>query len=712
MPFEDDMFSGLEGMGRELGGLFSKALGATLHHGVRSGFALHRHIQNRQAAKHLDENATAEHLHAVRSTRPAPRLTRWTAAFALLAGRILAGPEGAFAAGAVVGVALLAIALDRHHLRPASFCAGIGFLLIIVGAVFSQPVPIGFGVGGVVSAIAAAWWMRHRGLVREPDETDDEWNLRVKVEAMGDFHSWEKGHIKDDAIRRAFALLSWIVVIVAFFLLTTGASTGSDAGTGLALLLSSVTAVLLFVGIPSKQMTQLNYARYLADPQARSMAAAVTQLAPGTPAQGPSNTQVPASLPSFVRPDGLILGRWRKQEISATFEDSILVIGPPRSGKTTSLLIPLAVEAPGPVVTTSTRAEVAELTTRLRSQVGPVALFDPFGLASGAQIDRLLWSPVQGCEDIAVAVRRAQGMMGAISMANTTSGDFWQTSGANVLAACLHAAALSGGGVSALQKFLASTQGLQTALRALQSHNSGMVNALEGVIHAPSDTLGSMLATAQQTIQSLTLPSVRAVCDTDSSAPVEQLLTERATIHLVAPGDQGAIGPIFVALLSDIFAVASRNTSRPPLEFLLDEVANIAPLPSLPTMMSTGGGNGIMVLAVLQSLAQARGRWGEAGANALLDASTFKLIFPGLTQPQDLEALAALAGYEEVERTSTTSHDQGTSTTTGWERRPRMTASDIRELPKGTAYLLARNHPPLQIALAPYWERPYGSDVQ
>jgi type IV secretion system protein VirD4 len=266
--------------------------------------------------------------------------------------------------------------------------------------------------------------------------------------------------------------------------------------------------------------------------------------------------------------------------------------------------------------------------------------------------------------------------------------------------------------VSSLQKFLASTQGLQTALRVLQGNSSSMVNALEGVIHAPSETLGSMLATAQQTIQALNLPSVRAVCDTDSPVPVEQLLAERATIHLVAPGDQGQIGPIFVALLSDIFAVASRNTGRPPLEILLDEVANIAPIPSLPTMMSTGGGNGIVVLAVLQSLAQARGRWGDAGANALLDASTFKLILPGLTQPQDLEALAALAGYEDVERTSTTSHDQGKSTTTGWERRPRMTGSDIRELQKGTAYLLARNHPPLQIALVPYWERPYGNDVR
>jgi len=673
--------------------------------------AFKRHFLGKYASRRLNENATHEHLRAVRSTRPAPRLTRWTAAAALLAGYILAGATGSYAALAVVGVVLLAIALDRHHLRPASICAGLGLVLVIVGAVSSSDWVMGFGTGGVVSAVAAVLWMRRRRLIREPDETDEEWDLRVKVEAMGDYHFWEKGYVRDDKVRYFTAALSWFAVIAAYIFLRAGADT-SSAWASVALLPLTLTVVLLFVGIPNRRMAQLNYARYFADPTSRSEAAAVTQLAPGTPAQVPSSAPATASLPSFVRADGLILGRVRKQEIAATFEDSVLVIGPPRSGKTTSLIIPLVVEAPGPVVTTSTRAEVAERTSRLRSQVGPVVLFDPFEIVQDAQIERLSWSPIQGCEDIAVAMRRAQGMMGAVSMATTTSGDFWQTSGANVLAACLHAAALSGGGVDALQKFLASIQGLQTALRVLQTHNSGMVHAIEGVIHGPTETVGSMLTTAQQTTQSLTLPSVRAVCDTDTSAPVEQLLAERATIHLVAPGYQGQIGPIFVGLLSDIFAIASHSPAHPPLEMMLDEVANIAPLPMLPTMMSAGGGSGVVVMAVLQSLAQARGRWGDAGANALLDASTFKLILPGLAQAQDLEALAALAGFEDVERTSTTSHDQGQSTTTGWERRPRMTVDNIRELPQGTAYLLAKNHRPLQIALTPYWERPYGSDVR
>ena len=41
----------------------------------------------------------------------------------------------------------------------------------------------------------------------------------------------------------------------------------------------------------------------------------------------------------------------------------------------------------------------------------------------------------------------------------------------------------------------------------------------------------------------------------------------------------------------------------------LDEVANIAPLPDLPAMVSEGGGQGVITLACFQDLSQARQRW-------------------------------------------------------------------------------------------------------
>ena len=49
--------------------------------------------------------------------------------------------------------------------------------------------------------------------------------------------------------------------------------------------------------------------------------------------------------------------------------------------------------------------------------------------------------------------------------------------------------------------------------------------------------------------------------------------------------------------------------SRAPVLLALDELANIAPLPELPSMVSEGGGQGLVTLACFQDLSQARHRW-------------------------------------------------------------------------------------------------------
>ena len=62
------------------------------------------------------------------------------------------------------------------------------------------------------------------------------------------------------------------------------------------------------------------------------------------------------------------------------------------------------------------------------------------------------------------------------------------------------------------------------------------------------------------------------------------------------------------------FAREPRSADRRPAPVLLalDELANIAPIPDLPSMVSEGGGQGLVTLACLQDLSQARQRWPDA----------------------------------------------------------------------------------------------------
>jgi type IV secretory pathway TraG/TraD family ATPase VirD4 len=93
--------------------------------------------------------------------------------------------------------------------------------------------------------------------------------------------------------------------------------------------------------------------------------------------------------------------------------------------------------------------------------------------------------------------------------------------------------------------------------------------------------------------------------------------------------------------------------------FALDEVANVAPITELPQIASEGGGQGLLLLAVLQDLSQARARWGTL-ADGFLTLFGTKLILPGVADQRTLEAIStALGEYDRTVITETRAHASG-----------------------------------------------------
>lgn len=127
----------------------------------------------------------------------------------------------------------------------------------------------------------------------------------------------------------------------------------------------------------------------------------------------------------------------------ASVEDSIMVIGPPRSGKGLHLVIPAILDAPGAVVCTSTRPDNLTATMRARATIGPVAIFDPQHLAEGLP-SGMRWSPIRGCENPQTAMIRATGLAAGtgLSSGGVDSGGFWEGKTRSALQALLHAAAI------------------------------------------------------------------------------------------------------------------------------------------------------------------------------------------------------------------------------------------------------------------------------
>ncbi len=167
------------------------------------------------------------------------------------------------------------------------------------------------------------------------------------------------------------------------------------------------------------------------------------------------------------------------------------------------------------------------------------------------------------------------------------------------------------------------------------------------------------------------------------------------------------------ALVEDMVDAARRLAAHspsqrldPPLTVVLDETANY-PLGSLPALMSDGGGSGICTLAVLQSLAQARDRWGRDAAGAIWDAAIVKLILGGCANADDLADLSRLIGDREVREWSETRTGGAipSSTSTSTRRRPILEPADLRRLPLGYGLLLLRSAAPIMLRVTPWIAR-------
>ena len=70
-------------------------------------------------------------------------------------------------------------------------------------------------------------------------------------------------------------------------------------------------------------------------------------------------------------------GGWR----AARRERAVMLLGPPRSGKTSGVIVPALVSHAGAVVSTSTKPDVLAATAGARSRLGKVWEFDPTGTA-------------------------------------------------------------------------------------------------------------------------------------------------------------------------------------------------------------------------------------------------------------------------------------------------------------------------------------------
>src|SRR5690606_2763576 len=323
-------------------------------------------------------------------------------------------------------------------------------------------------------------------------------------------------------------------------------------------------------------------------------------LAKGKELAGPGRGAVPAKARSLrvqLREGdapGVLIARTVAdgRDLYASYEDLHLDIWGPRSGKSTSRVIPAVMEAPGAVVATSNKRDVVDATRTARSERGRAWVFDPQGVA--AEACTWFWDPVAwvlGDEGGAGAQERAAELAGHFAAAGEADkrDAFFDPEGEDLLAGLILAAALSKKPITQVFAWVTDVED-KTPIQVLQDHGFELLaGALSDQYYAPDKQRGGVFSTAKKMASCLKYSRIQPwVCPPGKGeAPktafdVGAFVQSRDTLYPLSKEGKGSAGPLVTALCAAVAAAGEvEGTRHPggrlpvPLLIVLDEAANI-----------------------------------------------------------------------------------------------------------------------------------------
>lgn len=362
---------------------------------------------------------------------------------------------------------------------------------------------------------------------------------------------------------------------------------------------------------------------------------------------------------------GVFLGRGEGRWVFSEPEHSVMVIGPPRSGKTSGIVVPTILCCNGPLLCTSTKTDVLIDTVQTRRRLGTCWLFDPTGTVEVPDgVRRLTWSPLWGCEDWEHARAVAYAMVGAsaagVGVSNATH---WSERAESLLGPLLHAAAVAGEDMATVVEWI-NRRELDEPRDILEGREPPQAeSALVGMGLTHEEEMSGIWSTTagvMRVYQSARALATTVLEDDQPRFHADRFVRSMDSIYVAANSDQQRlVAPLVVGLIDEVRRATYRAAAKGlevPVLLALDEVRNIAPIKDLPSIVSEAGGQKLTVLACFQDLSQAQERWPTA-ARGFLSLFNTNVVLRGIKEYGTLELVSALFGEHEVTVESRTTPD-------------------------------------------------------
>jgi type IV secretory pathway TraG/TraD family ATPase VirD4 len=420
---------------------------------------------------------------------------------------------------------------------------------------------------------------------------------------------------------------------------------------------------------------------------------------------------------------GIYLGRAQQRDVSSGAQRSTLVLGPSRSGKTTSLIIPNLLMTSRSCIITSTKDDVVRAMSGARHD-GATLLFDPSGtIHTPPGVRRVGYSPIRQAQSWDGAVLAARSLVDVSRRRHLDDGEsHWNERAGALIAPLLHGATLRNESLGQLASRVDGRSADDVmgdlATRYGEAHPS--VSLLRGVLATEERERSGIWSTASGLFSGMRTDAARASAR-EAPLDVEEFLAGPHQLHIVAPSRYQAVTvPLVVGMIEEVVhATYDRHHNGAQLLLALDELANVAPLPRLASIVSEGGGQGVVTLACLQDLSQARSRWGT-NADGFLSLFPTTVVLPGIADRTTLEMVQQLAGRSMVPSHNVQHSRRGRTEgyTRSWIERDNATLSDVARGRQGYALGLNERKDLRWIELTPsyadprfrrYLERPFTS---
>ncbi len=428
---------------------------------------------------------------------------------------------------------------------------------------------------------------------------------------------------------------------------------------------------------------------------------------------------------SFGSPLGASVRRSRA--LFGSLEWVQLWIMGPRAGKTSCVGVRQILETDGPVLATSNKRDIVDLTRGPRCEVGAVWVNDLQGLVG--EEPTWWWNPLSYVVDVAHADQLAGLFAAATRESGARADAYFDGAGAgagkNLLSALLLAAAVAGEPIHTVYSWLSTPDGFEPVehLRAAGHHLPAQ--ALEGAIRLTPNQRDGVFGTALEMASFLRntqlLPWVTPLGPGDSRPQFDPagFVRSRQALYLISREGRGSARALTAALTvavveagEDLAATQPRGRLAVPLTCVLDEAANICRWPELPDLYSHYGSRGIIVSTFLQSWSQGVQVWGREGMDKLWSAANIRGVGSGVGEPEFLDRISRLVGDHDVLTRDQSRSRGGRSVSTRNRRERILETADLAALPRGRAVVFVSGLPPVLLKLVHWSDTPYAQNVQ